>query len=193
MQQHEQAMAILAAIGSTEIRFHDDAPELLARFKATGREIAFDEAGKPTTTYDGQTVALADALTRWATDDRTIADGRTLPRTDTGKGRPGMASKQDYATVAEKTAFISEHGIAAWESLPTKPPVTSEVVFKEDFFKLNLSEKTRRLNENPNAIAELPNRPKPLAKVNQAGIDAQRSKYRAELEEQQRKDFGIAA
>jgi hypothetical protein len=192
MTEHEQALAIRADIAATEIKFHDDAPELLARFKATGREIEFDESGRPMAIYDHQLIPLRDALTRWALDDRTIADRRTLPRKDEGRGRPGMASKADFATLQDKTAFIRERGVDAYEALPLKAPVTREVKFKEDFFALPVAQKAKLLSDDPSYLNRLPNRPRgSTLKIDPSKIDRHKSKYQLAVEAAQRAEMGL--
>jgi hypothetical protein len=150
-----EADQINAAIAATKIRFNVSNADALTAFN---REVVFSEAGEPQAIYDGQALPLADALTRWAVDDRTgIADRRTLPR-DPVAGRPGSLAKSSMST-SEKVAFINEHGSTAFEALPLTNKATSEVTSKADFYKLPLSEKTRLTRENPNFFASLPNTP----------------------------------
>ena len=98
--------------------------------------------------YDGDVLALSKALHRFAHDRRDLADGRSLPRNDEGRGRPGVASRADFKTVAEKTAYIQKHGVDAFERLPATAPVTKEIQTRQDFFKLSTAEKPRTQDES---------------------------------------------
>lgn len=190
MDQHQQAQAINTAFDAAGIGFKAKRSDVLAELKNNGeREVAFDKDGNPHIKYDGQILTLSEALHRFAYDRRDLADQRTLPKQDEGRGRPGIASKADFATVAEKTAYIREHGIDAYERLPVTTPKTSEVRFREDFFALPTAEKARRLQETPDIIESLPNRPKqPFAQF-QANLEKAKTRHQAELDAMHREQF----
>lgn len=159
MIEIDEPKALHAAFDETKIVFHDRAAAL-AKFKE-GREIIFGDDGQPYSTYDGETsVRLADALTRWALDTRDPAlfDGRSLPRHG-ANGRPGIISKADFDTVASRVAYITEFGEDSWARLPLKGIATSEILTKQSWMKLPLSEKVRRTAADPDAFSKLPDKP----------------------------------
>jgi hypothetical protein len=153
-----QGAAIQAQLDSTNIKFNVPGSEVLARFN---REITFDDDGVPHVIYDKEIVTLADGLTRWAYDNRDpeLFDGRSLPRSGAGGGRVGTLSKSDF-TLAEKIAFIKEHGGEAYERLPLKSGgATTEVRSKAEYYRLPRQEKMRLLAKDPGYFERLPNTP----------------------------------
>ena len=170
-----EAQRIHSSFDQTGISFHDRA-DALAAF---GRPVTFnDHTGDPEAFYDGQDLPLSECLKRFAYDRQDLVDRRTLPREGMGTTRAAQLSKSSFSTTAEKTAYIREHGVDAWESLPLKPPVSTEVRTKQDFWKLPVEEKSRRIRENPNYVETLPNAPPQVqtgfAKVNYDLLEKQR-------------------
>jgi len=156
MTENEQAVAINLSFDATGISFHSR-PDTLAAFKATGSEIVYDEISEPFTKYDGEgLLPLKDALERFAMDDRSLSDNRTLPRNGVAARPGGTDSKASYTTTAEKVAYIGRYGLASWEALPSAPIFSSEVKTQEDFFKLSRAEKSRRLLIDADACNRLP-------------------------------------
>lgn len=188
-----EAQAINAAFDNAGVGFKAERADVLEQFKAGGeRTITFDEEGQPFSKYDGQILPLNEALHRFGHDRKDLVDRRTLPREDAGKGRPGVASKADFTTLREKTAFIAEHGLTAYEKLPLTAPVSQEIRFKEDFFKLPLSQKTELLKKDADYLNNLPNRPRNTAlKIDPAKIDRHKSAYQRSVEAAQRAELGL--
>ena len=186
MTQHEQALAIRDAIVSTEIKFHDDAPELIARFRATGREITFDDAGKPVTSYDSLVdVPLSLALTKWAADNAAdLCDRRTLPR-EAKDGRPGALSRADFPDAAAKSRFIADNGLDAWEAMPSKPQQSQEVRHLEDFWALDTKTKSAMIASDPTITSRLKRRPVDTFAAVQQKIAAGKARHRRDLDAQQ--------
>ena len=147
-----------AAFDATGVKFHDR-PAALAEFRAGRAAIEHTDEGA-FAVYDGERIPLADALLRFAYDNRSpeLLDARTLPRNGAGTSRPGIGSKADYETTAQKAEFIRTHGFDAWEKLPVRGLGSSEVQSKEDWYKLPRQEKVRRLAADPNAFARLPDK-----------------------------------
>jgi hypothetical protein len=162
----EEARRINAAFDATNINFHNRA-EALAALRAIGAEVAYDEAGTPHCRYDSEYLPLSEALTRLALDNRSLADGRSLPR-GASTARPNTLSRAEM-TNKQKVAFVNEFGEEAFLKLPSKPTVTSEVRTTEDFRRLTRAEKVRRINEDPDTIYKLA--PAPTARVNGSFID----------------------
>lgn len=152
----DEATALNAAFDATGVKFHDRAAALAA-FKEN-HHIEYNEVGTPMTFFDGEHIELRDALTRYGYDSPDgVCDRRTLPREGSGGGRRGTLSRADFTTSAEKSKFIAEHGITAWEKLPSKNTDGQEVVTKQDWYRLSRAEKVRRTEADPNAFAKLPN------------------------------------
>jgi hypothetical protein len=157
-----EARKINEAFDRTGINFHSR-PDALAALKTDGREIVFNEDdGEPYVHYDSEFLKLDQALTRLALDQRSLADGRSLPR-GASTARPNTLSRAEM-TIAEKVAYVNEHGEEAFLKLPSRPTTTSEVKTTEDFRRLPRAEKVRRINEDPDAIRKLA--PPPTARAN---------------------------
>jgi len=154
-----EADRLNSSFDETGIAFHSRS-ETLAALKATGTEITYaEEDGKPYCRFDGEYLPLADALTRIALDDRSLADGRTLPRSGV-TGRASLASKADLKSTKEKSDFITKFGFDAYQALPLTGPTSTEVKTQEDFLRLPPREKSRRYGLDPNCFANLPREPK---------------------------------
>src|SRR6185437_12982853 len=152
--------ALNSAFDATGITFKQERADVLAAFKNGEREIQFDENGQPFATYDSQILPLSECLQRWAADapDGTC-DRRTLRRSP-GGGRRGIASKQDLVDAKSKAAYIAEHGYDAFAALPTKAQPSEELKYKDQFYRLPLSEKSRLIAKHgENFIRSLPSRP----------------------------------
>jgi hypothetical protein len=162
----EEARKINAAFDETNISFHSR-PEALAALRATGAEVTYDDAGVPHCRYDSEYLTLTEALTRLAMDQRSLADGRSLPR-GPSTARPNTLSRAEMTT-REKVDYVNLHGEEAFLKLPSKPTATSEVRTTDDFRRLTRAEKVRRINEDPLAIYKLA--PARTARVNGALID----------------------
>ena len=174
-----EARAINTAFDSAGITFNSSRADTL---KAFGRDITFDESGKPYALYDGEISELSHALQCYAFDHRDICDGRTLPRSGAGKARPGVESKADFKSAAEKAKYIEDRGIEAWERLPLTNAASKETLTKSDWYKLPTSEKIRRLDADPDAFTKLPNTPAELtggmvngSRINHSALDKQRA------------------
>jgi hypothetical protein len=152
------AAALNGSFDRSRITFHSRS-ETLAALKATGSEITYDELGKPWTRYEHEYLELESALIRFGLDQPQLADGRTLPRHG-APGRMGTMSKDQLKTIADKVAWINEHGEDAFARLPLTPPVSREVRTQEDWFALPPSERARRWEEDPGAFERLPRAPK---------------------------------
>jgi hypothetical protein len=151
----DQPTKLNEAFDKSGIIWHDRAAAL-AKFRE-GREIVFEE-GEPHVQFDSEILELSDALKRWAYDirDPELFDGRSLPRTGVGLARPGIASKSDFPTIAEKVAYIQTHGEDSWARLPlTGIGASGEVKTFEDWKRLPSAEKIRRLNADPSVIQKL--------------------------------------
>lgn len=159
LTETQMAAALNAAFDASKLTFHNRA-EALAAFKAD-REIVV-ENGQLFALYDGCTQPLGDAFAKFGADNRGLIDGRSLPRTGVDAARPGPLSKADLKTVAEKVAFIAEHGSEAFEQLPLQPVHTGEVKTFEDWMKLPTAEKVRLTALDPHIVRKL--RPSPSAR-----------------------------
>jgi hypothetical protein len=171
-----EARAMLAEFDATGVTFHDRVATLAA-LKEGGRDVVFDD-GTPKIVYDGELLPMRDALLRYAYDNRSACDGRTLPRTGVGTSRPGLAAKSDFTTTREKLDYIGQHGSEAWERLPLKGASTSEVLTREGFLKLPRQERMRRYAADPDVFAKLAPAPKPRpsgAFINVEGIERQKA------------------
>ena len=152
--------AVETAFAKTGIRFNLPNAEVLAKFKAPGRDVTFDDGGVPHTLYDREVLPLVDALTRWAADDvEGVCDRRTLPRSP-GGGRNGIASREDLPDAKSRVAYIDKHGLEAFEALPTKHQPTEELRYRDQFRELPLSEKSRLIRQHgEDFVRNLPARP----------------------------------
>lgn len=158
MSNTDRADTLIASFDATNIKFNDRSAALEAITE--GREITYDEAGNPSIVYDGQTLPLSDALTRFAFDRRDLVDGRTLPKQGAGGGRVGTLSKADLVDYKAKAAFIAENGGDAYERLPLKPPASTELKYREAYYALSRSEKVKLIEKHgANFAATLPKRP----------------------------------
>ena len=146
-----ESAALHAAFDASGLIFHDRAAALAA-FKE-GREVIY-EGGKPHALYGGVVQPLSEALAQFGADNRALIDGRSMPREGV-TGRPGNLSKDDFTTVAEKSAWISEHGGEAYEKLPTHRADTSELRTFEQWVKLPLAEKVRLTKIDNDIISKL--------------------------------------
>jgi len=155
MTQQEQAQKLNEAFDQTGVKFHDRAATLQA-ITADGREVAYDADGTVRIHYDGEQLSLKDALTRFAYDNRQHVDARTLPKEGAGTARPGTLAKSDM-TLAQKTAYINQHGAEAFSKIPSKNFDTQPVVSRQDWMRLSRAEKVRRLGADPDAFIKLPN------------------------------------
>lgn len=144
----DEAKALNTAFDATGITFHNRA-ESLAAFKES-REIVYDDDG-----YDSEPLLLADALARFAYDNRQYVDARTLPREGVGASRPGTLSKSDL-DLKGKLEFIKTHGGAAYEALPLKSQPTREVKTREDWYRLPRAERVRLTGKDPDFLANYP-------------------------------------
>jgi hypothetical protein len=169
-----EARAINAEFDKTGVTFHNRA-EALAAFKEGGRAIV-EEDGQLFTHYDGEAkVPLANALLRFAYDNRTVCDGRTLPRQGVGTSRPGLASKADYPDTASKLKAIAENGAEWWEKLPLTGVATSEILTRQDWYRASRAERVRLTALDPDYFAKL--KPSPFqtmpgsAKINTEALD----------------------
>jgi hypothetical protein len=174
----DEGKVLTEAFDASGIKFNDRSVAL-AELKKDGREIAYDDDGKPHVHYDSEILPLSDALIRFGYDRRDLCDGRTLPRTGAGTARPGLMSKADLPDFKAKVAFIREHGEEAYARLPLTGVATSEVLTKSDWYKLNRKEKCRRLDADPDAFNRLPSGPPTIpgalvnrSYVNQPKLDA---------------------
>jgi hypothetical protein len=163
-----EAKKINEAFDASKIAFHNRA-EALAALRATGAEVAFDEQGNPHCRYDSEYLTLTEALTRLALDQKGLADGRSLPR-GASIARPNALSRAEMTT-AEKVAYVNEHGEEAFLKLPSRPVATTETKTTEDFRRLALAEKVRRINADPAAIYKLA--PGPTARTNGTYINVE--------------------
>jgi hypothetical protein len=173
----DRAEILIAAFDATKITFKDRAATLEAI--TNDREISYDEAGNPSVFYDGQTLPLADALTRYAFDATdSVCDRRTLPREGAGGGRKGTLSKADLPDYKSRAAFIAENGLSAYERLPLRPPASGELKYREDYFALPRGEKVRLTNlHGADFATTLPRRPtgQPLGSfINAAALERQK-------------------
>ncbi len=170
-----QATAINESFAKTGIKFTKSNADTL---KAFGRDVVFDDDGRPHVNFDSEILPLEDGLTRWAFDSADgVADRRTLPREGAGGGRVGTMSKSGL-TLAEKLEFIRVRGGAAYEALPLKSAGTFEVKTKQDFYKLPRAEKVRLTGKDPHFFSKLPDAPSDQPKggyVNHAAL----AKHRA--------------
>ena len=124
-----EGKALTAAFDATNISFHNRA-ETLAALRATGAEVAYDDAGTPHCRYDSEYLTLTEALVRLALDQRSLADGRSLPR-GASTARPNTLSRAEM-TIAEKVAYVNTHGEEAFLKLPSKAVATSAVKTTSD-------------------------------------------------------------
>ena len=173
-----EARAINTAFDTAGITFNSSRAETL---KAFGRDVTFDQTGKPYALYDSEIVPLSDALQRFAFDNRNVCDGRTLPRSGAGKSRLGVESKSDFKSAGEKAKYIEDRGIEAWERLPLTNAASKEILTKNDWYRLPVSEKIRRIDADPEAFNNLPNTPAELtggmirgSRINHSALDKQR-------------------
>jgi hypothetical protein len=148
-----------AALQAEFAKFHESGikpnvsdPELLALLKE-GRHITVEDS-TAYTVYDGEKIAVGEALKRFVHDRREFVDGRTLPREGV-TGRPGVTSKADLKTFKEKVAYVNKFGEAAFLALPLTGQVSSEIRTFEDFRKLPIEEKNRLINADPNYMEKL--------------------------------------
>jgi hypothetical protein len=158
-----RADTLNAAFDATSIKFHDRA-QTLATFLNNGeREITYDESGQPFAKYDSEILPLADALKRFAYDDKLgLCDRRTLPREGVTPSRPGIASKADFATLREKLDWLAVNGDEAYALLPLTPPVSGEVLTREDYYRLPRSQKTElAAKHGPDFLSTLPSKQDP--------------------------------
>lgn len=154
------ADALNAAFDQTAIKFHSRA-DALAQFKGDGqREITLADDGQLYAMYDSEILPLADALKRFAYDDQTgVCDRRTLPRGGVSPSRPGIASKADFATVRDKLDWIATNGGDAYERLPLTPPVSGEVLTKQDYYRLPRAQKAELAAKfGPDYVTTLPSK-----------------------------------
>lgn len=151
-----EARAIHQAFDETGIQFRDRVAAIAA-LRATGAEIAYDEAGIPHCRYDHEFLKLSDALVRLAIDDRSQADNRTLPR-GANTARPNLLSRSEMTT-KEKVEYVNQFGESEFLKLPSRPVTTAPVITTEDFRRLSRAEKVRRINEDPDAIYKLKQTP----------------------------------
>jgi hypothetical protein len=134
--------------------------DALGAFKVE-HEISEDENGVLTTTYDGVTASLSDALVKFGLDRRELVDGRSLPR-DGVVGRPvPLTSRADLKTIKGKSEYITSFGLAAYEALPRFSEPTSELKTREQWKLLSSKEKSRLIGLDPNVFAKLSSTPNP--------------------------------
>jgi hypothetical protein len=159
----ETTTALQTAFGKvrdTGIQFRITDAEILANFKAGGREIVVED-GIAYATYDGSRITLSDALERYAFDaPQGEVDRRTLPRSGTTGGRRGTLAKSEM-TLKEKVAFIRENGEEAFAAIPTHPQESAEIVTREQFRRLSVKEKSKMVTADPDILAKLAPAPNP--------------------------------
>jgi hypothetical protein len=158
MSETEIAASLNRAFDSSALIFHSRS-EALGAFKQ-GREIVFED-GEPFALYDGVIQPLGDALAKFGADNRGYIDGRSLPRAGVDASRPGVLSKNGFASLAEKVAYIAEHGAEAFEKLPLQTRDTSELTHQSQWYKLNIAERVRLTSLDPDAFSKLKPGPKP--------------------------------
>jgi hypothetical protein len=165
----DHATILNTAFDATGVKFHDRAAAL-AELKKDGREITFNEDGTASFPYDSETLPLADALLRFGYDRRDLVDARTLPREGAGAARPGLLSKADFATTADRVKFINKRGLLAYEKLPSSGVGSNEVKTKSDWLKLPLAERVRRTTADPDAFSKLADAPPTVASAGMTRI-----------------------
>jgi hypothetical protein len=148
-------------VKDTGIKFQNTDAEVLASFRAGagGRNITIED-GEAYVVYDGSRIGLAHALERYAFDAAPgEVDRRTLPRSGT-IGRRGTLARSEM-TLQEKVAFIRENGEEAFAAIPTHPPTSTEIVTREQFRRLSVTEKSRMITAAPDIMSKLAPAPSP--------------------------------
>lgn len=184
IHESDKAAIINAAFDATGVRFNDRSTALQSLL-ADGREITYAEDCSASVAYDGETLPLEEALSRFAFDNRQHVDARTLPREGVGTARPGILSKADFPDIQSRVKFIQENGARAWENLPYQNFDSKPVTTRDDWYKLSRQERVRRIEQGGiNAFTKLPAAPKvdPVsrmesvagAKINRQLLDKER-------------------
>lgn len=179
---NETAVSLLTKAFADSGLTYSDPAEALSAFKAGNHTIISTPEGLQTI-YNGHRQPLHLALGQWGRtgEGEVHVDKRSLPHGEKSVG--GVRSKSDLTTPALKTAYIAKHGLAAFEKLPRTYTPTSEVVYRDEYYKLPLSQKVE-LGKKGVTAADFPARVAPAgdgmtvkngARVNEAGLAKQRA------------------
>jgi hypothetical protein len=106
---------------------------------------------------NGRRVEFGSALESLAEEKKFLFDGRSLKRLQRDEQR-GEMTRADLRTTAEKSAYISKFGLAAFEALKARPsgPTSTNVLTMRaaDYNKIGLREKSRIIDEFGTAAVE---------------------------------------
>jgi len=106
-----------------------------------------DDKGTVTGLVGSKRVPLGDVLNAIATKyPSLVKDKRTLPRSSEPANT--VRSKSDLTTIQQKTAYIEQNGLAAYEALPLRSVVTREIKTFADFSRLPIPVKTKLVAEH---------------------------------------------
>lgn len=120
-------------------------------------EIEYDAEGAPFV----DNLPLAEALQQFALRDENanIVDGRSIRSLREKQENTGPKWKGDFASIKEKTLWISENGLTKFEALPTKQPVDLKGKLPQtwaEYKGLSISERARVAGQGgPGFIAGL--------------------------------------
>lgn len=172
---NEEAVALLSnAFATSGITFPDRSAALSA-FKET-HVITVGDDGDLETLYSGVRQPLRTALGQWGRtgEGEAHTDRRSLPQSEKNPG--SIRSKSDLKTNKERAEYIARFGGAAYEKLPSKYQPVEETKFRDDYYKLSLSQKAELARQGVTADS-FPIRPTDQPKggyINHAALEKQK-------------------
>ncbi|HMH15190.1 MAG TPA: hypothetical protein VK578_18960 [Edaphobacter sp.] len=155
LSNEEAVTKLTAAFEESGLTF--DRAAALAALRAD-HHIYTDDEGNLVLNYEGSTQKLSGVLSQWG---RTGAgsdyvDGRSLRQDEKNPG--GVRAKSDLVDAKAKSAYISKHGLTAYEKLALTYTPAEEVRFKDEYSKLTVAQKSA-LAAKGTTITAFPTRP----------------------------------
>jgi len=145
-------------IMATGLRPYDSPEDLKLVMEKQGIKFNINNNGTfDLTDANGRRVEFGAALESLAKDRRWLFDGRSLHRLDRQEQR-GEITRADLKTTAEKSAYISKFGLAAFEALKQRPSGSTSTnvltMRAADYNRLGLREKSKLIDEYGTAAVQ---------------------------------------
>lgn len=140
LPNNEAVTKLTEAFTGSGLTFTDKS-SALAAFKETHIITVGDDGGLETV-YSGVRQPLRLALAAWGRtgEGEAHTDRRSLPKDEKNPG--GIRCKTDLKTNKERAEYIARFGGAAYEKLPSNYQPVEETKFRDQYYRLSLSQKT---------------------------------------------------
>lgn len=130
-------------VEGTGIRYHCTPGDLLKLVRDETTKIWFSEDGREVyAEKDGKQVPAAELLVAFSVENAHLTDGRSLKKF---KDATQVKSRADLQNRQQKMDYIAEHGLKAFESLPSRSADSYDInkITAAQFSALPLSQKSK--------------------------------------------------